>query len=337
MAKENIFRQTIETGEALLKGYKNKMRKEAYNILQADFYSSVWIRQIQQFEYAARLGLVKDEYFKMANTLRNLISNREKSLSPESKNISVTYPIFALNLAGIGKGKGGNSLRFKDKFIPDIYKELMDVYKGELRDRVLVFFALNILNRKAGQGIFNDIISNIETSYYREVLDIHGDNNLVGKPAYNFSLEDTSGRLVKMEEFMGKVAFVDFWFTGCAGCNQYYDKVLAKVEEHFKGNSNVIFVAISIDTDKKRWMEGIRSGKYTSPEVVNLYTNGKGEAHPVIENYRVLSYPRPVLIDRNGNIFSNNNDELRSGGAEKLIETIDKALEKNQVDHGNMN
>ena len=45
-----------------------------------------------------------------------------------------------------------------------------------------------------------------------------------GKYAYNFNLPDTLSKRVQLSEFKGKVVFIDFWYTGCTNCVEFYKK-----------------------------------------------------------------------------------------------------------------
>ncbi|KAA2239735.1 redoxin domain-containing protein [Chitinophaga agrisoli] len=116
-----------------------------------------------------------------------------------------------------------------------------------------------------------------------------------------FSLTDVDGKKFSLTDLKGKVVFMDFWFTGCTGCTQIVP-ALTNIEKAFEDNPNVAFVSISIDEDKKRWIESINRGKYTTGKGINLYTEGEGGNHSVLESYNVSSYPRFFLIDAEGKI-----------------------------------
>jgi len=152
------------------------------------------------------------------------------------------------------------------------------------------------------------------------------ENNVIGSTAYNFSLRDAKGNTVKLNDYKGKVVFIDFWYTGCGACMDYYDQVLSKVEERYSDNPNIVFITIS--TDKKEiWQKSLSKGKHTSRKVINLYTNNEGYNHEIIKYYNVRGYPRPLVISRKGNIANIDGRALRD--MSRLIAAIEKELDVN--------
>lgn len=124
-----------------------------------------------------------------------------------------------------------------------------------------------------------------------------------GSPAFNFNLTDTKGKKIQLSDFKGKVIFMDFWYTGCINCINYYHDVLTKVEHKFKSDTNYVFISISIDKNDRFWKHSVDRGIYTSPSGINLYTNGEGLFNDVIKFYKVVGYPQPMIIDREQKIF----------------------------------
>lgn len=150
------------------------------------------------------------------------------------------------------------------------------------------------------------------------------DARLPGRIFSDDELTDIKGNLTRISDFKGKVVLVDFWFTGCGKCEQYYRDVLSKAETYYKSDPDVVFISISIDKNEKSWKESISKDNYTSPESVNLYTQGKGSAHALIEKNNIMTYPTTVLINRKGRIVFFNSGNLKK--AESLIQAIQNLL-----------
>jgi cytochrome oxidase Cu insertion factor (SCO1/SenC/PrrC family) len=180
---------------------------------------------------------------------------------------------------------------------------LANIKDSDIREKLI------ILTIKSKWSTFRDINHSLkQSSKYilsktgkAEFNEFYKDE--AGQPAYNFELTDTSGKKVKLSDFKGKVVFIDFWYTGCVNCLNYYENVLSKVEEQFRSNQNFVFISISIDKDKVYWLKSVNKRKYTSVLATNLYTNGEGTLNNVIANYRIEVYPRPLIIDKNQKIF----------------------------------
>ncbi|NII29866.1 redoxin domain-containing protein [Pseudoflavitalea sp. X16] len=145
-----------------------------------------------------------------------------------------------------------------------------------------------------------------------------------GSMAPAFTLTSLSGKPVHSGDLRGKIVIMDFWFTGCVGCEQM-TPALKKVEEAYWNNSKVVFLSISIDKDQAKWSRSIAQGRYTTGHGLSTFTGGKGTAHPIIADYDVSSYPTLFLIDADGRIVKVNKDP-REDNATTLIQQIKNML-----------
>lgn len=196
-----------------------------------------------------------------------------------------------------------------------------------LRDRLLtIFFIRNSLWINTGyEELLNDALAIVKDRECKDILATFK-RSYPGDQAYNFSLTDVNGDTVTLDQFKGKTVFIDFWFTGCVHCENYYKTTLAAIEKKYELNKDVVFITVCIDKAKDKWLNSVAGGTYTSAKAVNLYTNGEGENNKLIQFYNIRSYPRPMLIDRYGKIIKFTGSELRSGAI--LIAEIEKALVK---------
>jgi thiol-disulfide isomerase/thioredoxin len=207
----------------------------------------------------------------------------------------------------------------------NLYFILKDIYKHELRDKLLTLYLYEnnrFLDPDLMLSIMSDANSTIKSEYFR--YKIENLRSTKGQTSYPFILKDVTGSDIKQTDFLGKTVFIDFWFTGCGACIKYYQESLSEVEERFKNDSTVAFITVSIDRDSKIWRNSVASGIYTSCSAINLYTNGDGRNSPVIQYYNVGSCPHPLLIDRKGKIYANSGLRVN---AKRLIDVIRECQE----------
>lgn len=200
---------------------------------------------------------------------------------------------------------------------------ILNNYPGSLKEAVLSCWITNDFDMIPGADsvLFRAIKTIKDTAYQNPLLQLSR-RLASGTPAYNFTLQDTHGKWVTLEQFRGKTVILDFWFTGCMGCIQLYKGVLEQIEK--EKDSSFVVISICIDTDKKNWLSSIDKDCYTSHNAVNLTTGQLGSRHPVINWYGITAYPGLIMIDKKGRILHRLNT-MRN--ADTLRELIKKAGE----------
>lgn len=206
------------------------------------------------------------------------------------------------------------------------YDRIKYFYNGMLKEKIITNYLINYNSIRKADSLILDALQIVKQQPYKKKLETLLKSQSKGKSVYNFELSNRYGNMIKLSDFRGKIVFLDFWFTGCGGCAFYFKHIVSKLEEHYKDNPNIVFLTVSIDTDKSIWIKGLNSGIYTSHNIINLFTGDSGISHPIIKQLNVNSYPHPLLIDRKGQIFSNDESLLRTSGLGKAIETINSAL-----------
>ncbi|WP_176842213.1 TlpA family protein disulfide reductase [Chitinophaga filiformis] len=200
-----------------------------------------------------------------------------------------------------------------------------NTFRPALRDKLLTEYMLNRGLNKLDTAFTAKAMQVIQNPDYLSLLSDLNSNLTIGKPAYDFSLENAQGKLSKLSDFKGKVVFLDFWFTGCLGCTAHYKYVLSKVEQHFKGNPYIAFISISVDVNRKTWIESVGKSQYTDPEGINLYTQGKGLHHDLIKKYNIQSFPTFIIIDKNMKNVNINNG-IKRWSEQELIAYLENLI-----------
>lgn len=162
-------------------------------------------------------------------------------------------------------------------------------------------------------------LASVRSSYDGIYSLFSGDTAYIGKSSYNFSLPDTSGRMVSMKDFKGKVVFIDVWATWCGPCKEQIP-FLKEIEEEYKDNKDLVFMGISIDrvNDREKWLKMIRKENLHGVQLLD--DMGKVFARP----YEINAIPRFLLIDKKGNWIEVRCPRPES--KEKLKKYLDKAL-----------
>lgn len=325
----NQWDVSLRRALSVINNYKDQLKPFSYEVLQADFIGKFEYKKYQDFYLVWTLN--RNDSL-LLNLLEKVYRNKLRSMGmPSVKNEAAIFSNYYssylfyktkvdLAIKGIPRDSG--------------YYYLKSEYKGEVRDKVLTIFLLNWYKYFSGlQSELNDALSLVAAPYcLNQLIELHNALS-IGNPAYDFTLPNISGKMISLSDFIGKVVFIDFWFTGCTSCLGYYQHTVSKVEKQFKDNSDVVFVSISIDGSKSRWMSSVRSGKYTSPtasNVINLYAGMGGYNNEVTRHYKITGYPMPLLIDKEGKIYRKSVENLGSKGM--LIQNIREALKKKVCD-----
>ena len=122
-----------------------------------------------------------------------------------------------------------------------------------------------------------------------------GDTAFIGKSSYNFSLPDTSGSVVSMKDFKGKVVLIDVWATWCGPCRAQFP-FLKEIEEQYAGNKDIVFVGISLDKAdaRQKWADMIKKEKLGGVQLLDDFGKSFGR------KYDISAIPRFLLIDKQG-------------------------------------
>lgn len=136
---------------------------------------------------------------------------------------------------------------------------------------------------------------------------------LLGKQAPNFVLTTPNNDTVTLNNFKGKYVLVDFWASWCKPCRAENPNVVAMYKKYKDKNFTVL--GVSLDEDKKLWVEAIAKDSLTWIHVSDL----KQWESPLVNLYQFDGIPFNVLIDPNGKIIASG---LREEMLDKKLDAV---------------
>lgn len=121
----------------------------------------------------------------------------------------------------------------------------------------------------------------------------------IGKPL-DIRFTALDGREVDLAKLRGKVVLVEFWSTSCAPCVAEMPAVKAVYEKLHKRGFEII--AISLDDKESALRRFIRENEVPWPQ----HFDGKGWENEFALRYGVFSIPTMWLVDKRGNLRTEN-------------------------------
>ncbi|MCH7408969.1 thioredoxin family protein [Belliella sp. DSM 111904] len=144
-----------------------------------------------------------------------------------------------------------------------------------------------------------------------------------GAPFKDVLLVNQQGEPFFISELKNKAVFIDFWFTGCKACINFYETSIKPLETKLKDNQEVVFVSINVDRNKSTWEKSVETGRYTSPEAINLYIGEQREE--LLSHYHINAFPSQILLDKQGNLY-------RAGNLPKSVDELEELINKTLIE-----
>ena len=178
------------------------------------------------------------------------------------------------------------------------FKNYINNFSNSLNKKTKTYFK-NLLNKTELSKL--EIRNLLDSDNFKNQEDIHVDNSKIIES--DFYLEDINGDKVSLTDFQGKLLYVDIWASWCGPCRKQFPYAKQLKDKFSKRQLKKIkFIYISIDTDYGKWKESL--------EKLNLdgyqFISPPDKPQSASSYFGVSSIPRYLIIDKNGNILSEN-------------------------------
>ena len=135
--------------------------------------------------------------------------------------------------------------------------------------------------------------------------------------APDFNLKDQYGVTHSLENYKGKVIFLNFWATWCPPCK----KEMPDIENIYKeyGENKKDVVILGVNSEKENEVKKFLKDKgYTFPTLID-------ENSEVMRKYFIQAFPTSFVIDKKGNVYG-----YVMGGLtkEQIKQVIEEVLKK---------
>ena len=129
-----------------------------------------------------------------------------------------------------------------------------------------------------------------------------------GQPAYNFTLKNDKGDIVRLSDFKGKTVIIDIWATWCSGCVAALP-IYNALRDLYKDKSDMVFLTIGWEAPnvKEHWKKFSQSRLIDGEHNLFLSADREDEqCKQFIQRYCLTGITRWIAIDREGKILNGN-------------------------------
>lgn len=135
--------------------------------------------------------------------------------------------------------------------------------------------------------------------------------------APDFNLKDQYGVVHSLENYKGKVIFLNFWATWCPPCKKEMPDVESIYKEYGENKKDVVILGVNSEKENEV-KKFLKDRGYTFPTVID-------ENSEVMRKYFIQAFPTSFVIDKEGNVYG-----YVMGGLtkEQIKQVIEEVLKK---------
>lgn len=238
-------------------------------------------------------------------TEENKINSFEKNWIMQHRSSPFSVAILRLFIVQNNNHQKQDTLaeRYFDYLLPEAKENNYET------ERLQNYFAP--FNDKYADNLF---IKDIDSNNYIYLNDKKYSKVPLGSIAPDFSVRDTSGRIVKLSNLRNEYLLIDFWASWCGPCRAN-NPSLKKIYQKYK-DKGLRMLSISIDEDLGNWKNAIIKDQMNWIQAVDL----SGPKSKVAKEYDAEAIPLYILLDPNKRIILKSDGDINF--TSRKIDTI---------------
>ena len=135
--------------------------------------------------------------------------------------------------------------------------------------------------------------------------------------AKSITVWDAQNTKHTLDEFLGKVVYIDVWASWCGPCRREIPHFVKLKETFSDRKSQVSFVSISVDDSSVAWQKAVKRFELDGFQFID-------REKQVVKDYKIAGIPRFILIGKKGDVLLDNAPRPSSGALIKGV--LERAL-----------
>jgi thiol-disulfide isomerase/thioredoxin len=163
---------------------------------------------------------------------------------------------------------------------------------------------------------FRNKIKEIQSNEYRKSVDATYQSLLSfgdGDIAKDFVFKTAGNQIVHVNNFVGKVIYIDLWATWCGSCIEELP-FMDTLKEKYKGNKDIVFLTLSIDGNELIWKNHLKGSNASG--IQGIIDRNK------LTDYKVATIPKIIVINKSFKVVTMNGSLPSDSRTMKLLDDL---------------
>jgi thiol-disulfide isomerase/thioredoxin len=308
---DNSFEVMFQKGYSILEENKKIVTPSFYeNEFAFLYYQRLGFKLDVPFWYTRMAGRklsvsIPDHYW----DLGKLIKCNDKLLKNEAYTDCMYSSVPQYYTLQFKRGAPDSTFAAYDLFI-NKYRRIEKEYSGETRSTMLRIHVAGGISSFKDPTVLKPFLDEYLGKYAsaEDSRSLQEEYHIVtnlsaGKIPPPFVLKDVNGKDVTLNDFAGKVIYMDFWASWCGPCRQQMKEGAPKLHKMFEGNKEIVFLYINMDEKTDAGKEAIAEDKI---EGIHLFSGGFQKGNAIVKAFNISGIPRYLIIGKDGKIVDNN-------------------------------